>query len=185
MKEVKFLQIVFALLLIYGLSSYFEFQRVVFPLPAFEIIFAIGAISFSIPLFKVNKSKSALIMVAGLTYFLEQMHSYSFFLSDQQLEGLSNSIFTDVIGLLFRLSIIALVYLVLKKEVKENLGITVLILSLFLPVFWLSFWYFIPTLIFLVYLFFRKRDLLFVNGNGIFALLFLLEITKTLSLNFL
>ena len=139
MSEQKLFSIVFATLLIYGLSSLFQLGTFILPLPFFELGLLFISFFLGITCWSRNKSLSLLLPTFGILQFLAINYNYSFFLNDQNLEKLSQSPITDLFNIASQIALISVLFFqnrmdnVLSHPIHLLLFSVVQFSSLFIP----------------------------------------------------
>lgn len=184
MTEKKLFNAVFLTLVMYGLISYFQLRSFVVPLPAFELVVFGVSIYLAFLSWKRDIWVSLLFLFFGLTQFLGRAYNFSFFLSDENLQFLSETIWVD---LFFALSALGMGLLFMRQNFlqKNKLGLPValsllLIISALSPYSWASL---IPLTI--IYGLFQFNKNLYEKQHSIWAYLVMFSICRELTLGFL
>jgi hypothetical protein len=111
MTETKLFYIVISTLFIYGLSSFLQLGSFVLPLPFFEIGLLVISVFLARKVWFASRLLSFSLVLFGIFQFLAFDYNYTFFLSDEQMEKLSNSAASDVFKLLAHLSLVPILVL--------------------------------------------------------------------------
>lgn len=186
MSELKLFYTVCATLLMYGLGSYMQLGSFVLPLPFFEIGLFLICIYFAITVWVQNKTLSLLLIVYGIAQLLSLEYNYSFFLSDQNLEWLSDSILTDLFKIFAHLLLLPVLYFQNKKGnfLSNSLSFwitsVIILVCLFLPS---PLWLLIPILYLIITI--QKNGSIFTNSLSFWLYIPLFILARELSLYFL
>jgi|TARA_R110000737_G_scaffold349591_2_gene386184 hypothetical protein len=186
MTEQKLFYTVFATLLVYGLGSLFQLGSFVLPLPFFETGFLLICTFLAFQVWKENKTLSGVFILYGLFQFLGLEYNYSFFLSDEKLENLSQSLVTDIFKILAHLLLIPILYLQNRKQTIEinrtefTLSVVLIAIILFLSS---PLWLIIPATLIIRNL--VKTNKLFQNSGSFWLYIPLFILARELSLYFL
>lgn len=186
MGEKKLYTIVLSTLFVYGLSSLLQLGSFVMPLPFFESAWILICIFLSTKIWSSNKTLSILYISFGVFQFLGFDYNYNFFLSDEKLEYLSNSICTDVFKILSHLLLIPILHFQKKQNIfsantRAFLFLaTSILICLFLPS---PIWILIPVAIILQKLI--KTNNLFQFSTSFWLYFPLFILARELSLYFL
>jgi len=186
MSEQKLFYTVCATLMIYGLGSLMQLGSFVLPLPFFEIGLFIICIYFTVSLWENKKILSTFFILYGITQFLALEYNYSFFLSDEKLEFLSNSIVTDIFKILAHIVLLPILFIqnnwlkIIENRFVFLFTSLIIFICLFLPS---PIWLVIPSL-FLITMTCTKRDI-FQNSLSFWLYIPLFIGARELSMYFL
>lgn len=115
----------------YGLTSFLQFNEVVFPFPLNEIIFLICSIFISKLRFKEFPLSLSIVLVTALLNLLSSEFYWSIFLNTEQMVRFSSSIATDVFKLLYQLGICCwMVNTISQNKTKKEYLISLVPISL-------------------------------------------------------
>jgi hypothetical protein len=186
MSESKLFYIVCSTLFIYGLSSLLQLGSFVLPLPFFETALLIICLFLATKVWRTSKGLVILLILFGIFQFMALDYNYALFLSDQQLEKLSNSIVTDICKIIAHLLLVPILLLqnrrwtFISNRFELILYSAILLISLFLPS---SLWLLLPSI--LISRIQVKKDALFQNSASFWLYLPLFILARELSLYFL
>lgn len=181
MSEVKLFKSILLTLLAYGCISLFQVGTFLLPLPAFELVVLGISIYFGIAIWSHEKWFSFLFFAFGITQFLSRDYNYSFFLSDESMALLSQTIVIDLIYITSGILLGLLAFFHLRKIKAHAL------LLYTTPIFLVSSnlhpneWLFLVPL-FVLCLVFASRKSLFSDQHSFWLYLPLFTICKALSL---
>lgn len=186
MTEQKLFYTVCATLLVYGLGSLLQLGSFVLPLPFFESGLLLICIFLANNVWHNNKTLACLFIIYGLFQFFGLEYNYSFILSDEKLENLSQSLITDIFKIVSHLLLIPILLLQNRQKVRISstkemiVYILMILISLFLPS---ALWLLIPVSLIVINLI--KKEILFLFSGSFWLYIPLFILARELSLYFL
>ena len=183
MDERKLFQSVFLTLIAYGLVSYFQSRIFLVPLPAFEIVILGIALYFGVKHFRKSKFTAILFILFGIFQFVGRIYNFNFFLSDESMYTLSQTLIVDGM-FLFSGVLLGLLFFFQNKN-THGLVVNVLVSIALLVGIALPFqWVIILPLMTIVVLYIKK-DVLFENQHSFWLYLMVFAVSRELTLNLL
>lgn len=183
MTEQRRFYSVFALLLVYGLSEYLRSRQFILPLPFFELLLLIYTLLSAKDAYLDRKVKPLLQVGGAVFLFFSRTYNYSFFRTDEQIDLLSQTVLFDVSYLLFALCLLMLSISTLERKTPTLILVTLSILTMVLGFATNTSYLLALSFGFQVIEKMRKQEL-FAHANSFWALLLLLELARSLQLDF-
>ncbi|MBU2018016.1 MAG: hypothetical protein KJ941_00100 [Bacteroidetes bacterium] len=172
-----------SLLMIYGLSEFIVSRTFILPIPVYEILLFV----LTIVLYKSYnrpdlKYRGLLLVAMSLFLLFSRSYTYLFFLPDNQVSQLDETLWLDGLYFCFMLAFLLVSFQQL-KFIKRLIWLIPIGLFIVLDSFVPHSWFASVAFLFMVIIV-GKSEKLTENGNSIWLFLFLLESTRTLTLLF-